>query len=116
MKYHISNIIIFIHMQVTNVRIGSDAREVKRRKDEVSAREKRRKRLEDQANESAEKFSEVNSRWKFILESNDPLDLYHDIEEQRGKSGSLLCSLLRLLVYGLLHLCLMQHYLTEYST
>jgi len=105
-----------MNMQVTNVRIGSDAREVKRRKDEVSAREKRRKRLEDQANESAEKFNEVNSRWKFIFESNDPLDLYHDIEEQKGKSGSLPCSLLRLLVYGLLNLCLMQHYLTEYST
>lgn len=103
-------------MQVTNVRIGNDAREVKRRKDEVSAREKRRKRLEDQANESAEKFNEVSSRWKFIMESNDPLDLYHDIEEQRGKSSSLPCSLLRLLLYGLLHMCLMWHNLTEYST
>lgn len=89
-------------MQVTNVRIGNDSREVKRRKDEVSAREKRRKKLEDQANESAEKFNEVNSRWKFILESNDPLDLYHDIEEQKGKSGSLPCSLLRLFEYVLM--------------
>lgn len=104
--YYISNTIIFTDIQVTNVHIGSDAREVKRRKDEVSAREKRRKRLEDQANESAEKFNEVNSRWKFILESNDPLDLYHDIEEQKGKSGSLPCSLLRFLVFGLLNLCL----------
>jgi dynein regulatory complex protein 1 len=82
-------------MQVTNVRVGNDAREVKRRKDDVSAREKRQKRLEDQANQNAEKFNEVNSRWKFILGSNDPLDLYHDIEEQKGKSGSLPSSLLR---------------------
>jgi hypothetical protein len=73
-------------MQVTNVRIANDAREVKRRKDEVALREKRLKRLEDQAKGSVEKFNEVNSRWKVISESSDPLDLHHNIEEQRGKS------------------------------
>jgi dynein regulatory complex protein 1 len=88
-------------MQVTNVRIANDAREVKRRKDEVAAREKRLKRLEDQANESVEKFNEVSSRWKIILESNDPLDLYHDIEEQKGKSSISSCSLLNLSLCGL---------------
>jgi hypothetical protein len=82
-------------MQVTNVRIANDAREVKRRKDEVAAREKRLKRLEDQANESVEKFNEVSSRWKVILETNDPLDLHHDIEEQKGKS---MCSSLFYLI------------------
>jgi hypothetical protein len=77
---------IFFHIQVTNVRIANDAREVNRRKDEGAAKEKRLKKLEDQARESAEKFHDVNSRWKVILESSDPLDLHHNIEEQRGKS------------------------------
>lgn len=73
-------------MQITNVQVANDAREVKRRKDEVATREKRLERLEDQANESVEKFNVVNSRWKIFLESNDPLDLHRDMEEQKGKS------------------------------
>jgi hypothetical protein len=84
-------------VQVTNVRVANDAREVKRRKDGVAAREKRIKRLEDQANESSEKFNEVSSRWKAILELNDPLDLHHAIEEQKGKS--MWCTLLYVVYY-----------------
>ncbi|KDR12480.1 dynein regulatory complex protein 1 isoform X2 [Zootermopsis nevadensis] len=75
---------------ITNVQVANDAREVKRRKDEVATREKRLERLEDQANESVEKFNVVNSRWKIFLESNDPLDLHRDMEEQKVKCAELI--------------------------
>ncbi|XP_069705691.1 dynein regulatory complex protein 1 isoform X2 [Periplaneta americana] len=75
---------------VTNVRIANDTREVKRRENERAAREKRLQRLEDQATESMDKFNEVNSKWEVILKSNDPLSLYHDIEEQKEKCAELI--------------------------
>ncbi|PSN49548.1 Dynein regulatory complex protein 1 [Blattella germanica] len=75
---------------VTNVRVANDAREVKRRENEVAARRKRLQRIEDETNASMEQYDEVNSKWEVILGSNDPLDLHHAIEQQKEKCAELI--------------------------
>ena len=47
-------------------------------------------RLENETNASLEQYQEVNSKWEVILASNDPLDLYHAIEQQKVKCAELI--------------------------
>nr|CAD7263803.1 unnamed protein product [Timema shepardi] len=75
---------------VTNVRIANDAREVKRREENVVAHQERMAKLDQELVAGAQKLEEINARWKGILETNDPLDLYHDIHHQRVKCSELM--------------------------
>ncbi|CAG2056047.1 unnamed protein product [Timema podura] len=76
--------------QVTNVRIANDAREVKRREENVAAHKERMAKLDQELVAGAQKLEEINARWEGILETNDPLDLYHDIHHQRVKCSELM--------------------------
>nr|CAD7392390.1 unnamed protein product [Timema cristinae] len=75
---------------VTNVRIANDAREVKRREENVVAHQERMAKLDQELVASAQKLEEINARWEGILGTNDPLDLYHDIHHQRVKCSELM--------------------------
>nr|CAD7447164.1 unnamed protein product [Timema bartmani] len=75
---------------VTNVRIANDAREVKRREENVAAHKERMTKLDQELVAGAQKLEEINARWEGILETNDPLDLYHDIHHQRVKCSELM--------------------------
>nr|CAD7399910.1 unnamed protein product [Timema poppensis] len=75
---------------VTNVRIANDAREVKRREENVVAHQERMAKLDQELVAGAQKLEEINARWEGILETNDPLDLYHDIHQQRVKCSELM--------------------------
>ncbi|KAJ9601346.1 hypothetical protein L9F63_000484, partial [Diploptera punctata] len=75
---------------ITNVCVANDAREIKRREDEIAAKQRRLERLEEETNASLEHYQEVNSKWEVILASNDPLDIHHAIEQQKIKCGELI--------------------------
>ncbi|XP_063244247.1 dynein regulatory complex protein 1 [Bacillus rossius redtenbacheri] len=75
---------------VTNVRVANDAREIKRRAENAEDRRKRLEKLEEELVVSTEKLAIINSKWDSILESNDPLDLDHDIEQQRENCNKLI--------------------------
>nr|CAD7426698.1 unnamed protein product [Timema monikensis] len=75
---------------VTNVCIANDAREVKRREENVVAHQERMAKLDQELVASAQKLEEINARWEGILGTNDPLDLYHDIHHQRVKCSELM--------------------------
>ena len=63
---------------------------MKRREDEISAKQRRLQRLEDETNASLGEYQNVNSKWEMILASNDPLDLHNSIEQQREKCAELI--------------------------
>lgn len=75
---------------MTNVRIASDAREVKRRENELEARNLRFKKLEEEAALAMEKLNEITGKWGNIQDSNDPLDLYQDMKDQKSKCMELI--------------------------
>ncbi|XP_066991987.2 dynein regulatory complex protein 1 [Anabrus simplex] len=75
---------------VGNVRVANDAREVKRREDQVITREERLKHLEEEDAESMRKFEAIHSKWEEISSSNDPLDIHYAMEEQKKRCMDLL--------------------------
>lgn len=71
--------------QVTNVRVAGNSYEVKRREDEAALREARIQHLMSEATVAEEKFNSLTAKWEKISSYNDPLDLYEETEQQKGK-------------------------------
>ncbi|XP_015599307.1 dynein regulatory complex protein 1 isoform X2 [Cephus cinctus] len=69
---------------ISNVRVANDAREVQRRKEEKEIRSKLLSRLEEESEESLQKYKQISSKWPGILGSNDPLDIHSEMEAQNA--------------------------------
>lgn len=75
---------------ITNVRIGSDAKEVARREKEFNRREKLLEKLRNEAAEADEMFKAINRKWEEISQYKDPLDLYDSLLMVKEKCDELI--------------------------
>lgn len=75
---------------ITNVRIGSDAKEVARREKEFIRREKLLEKLRNEAAEADEMFKAINRKWEEISKYKDPLDLYDSLLMVKEKCDELI--------------------------
>ncbi|GLV39444.1 uncharacterized protein CBL_13323 [Carabus blaptoides fortunei] len=64
---------------ITNVRVGSDAREVARRDNELVRRENLLEKLHNEAAEADEMFIAINKKWAKVYNYKDPLDLHDNL-------------------------------------
>ncbi|KAF7997564.1 hypothetical protein HCN44_006135 [Aphidius gifuensis] len=70
---------------VSNIRVANDARENQRREDFIAVRSNLLERLKKEAEISTKKYQEIEKQWSSILELNDPLDIYNEIELQKNE-------------------------------
>lgn len=82
MKSYLSYKIFF---QVSNIRVASDATEVKRRETEADERKQRLQELTEESVNALEKLNEISSKWEAIVETSGPLELSQHIKDQKAK-------------------------------
>lgn len=75
---------------VTNVRVANDEREVDRREEEGTNREKIIAALEEEAAAAYDAFTVIADRWTSILKYKDPLHINDEIINQTEKCNELI--------------------------
>ncbi|XP_076386516.1 dynein regulatory complex protein 1 isoform X1 [Megachile rotundata] len=75
---------------VAGVRVATDAKELRRRKEVKETREKVLKILEEEDQNCMEKYNEIAKKWPSILASKDPLEIHDELEAQQAKCREIL--------------------------
>eukprot|EP00055_Hartaetosiga_balthica_P013712 m.71468 g.71468 ORF g.71468 m.71468 type:complete len:703 (-) comp8350_c0_seq1:1855-3963(-) len=76
--------------KVTLVRITSDFAEAKRRREEMAARDERRKQLIELREDTVEMFKSVNKKWGELMRKKDVVDLDASLQKQKEECDTIL--------------------------
>lgn len=76
--------VYFLLLQVMNVQIANDMRELNRQDAENKSKMARTEFLEDEARKAEARLDDINSKWDVIARYNDAIDIHNACEIQKS--------------------------------